>query len=57
MSVGDATTVFIIDDDAGVREAIKDLVESVGLHAAPFARLKSSCQARDEADRVAWYWT
>ena len=31
MSVADATTVFIIDDDAGVRESIKDLVESVGL--------------------------
>ena len=31
------STVFIIDDDAGVREAIKDLVESVGLHAASFA--------------------
>jgi len=37
MSVGDAMTVFIIDDDAGVRESIKDLVESVGLHAASFA--------------------
>ena len=30
-------TVFIIDDDAGVRESIKDLVESVGLSAASFA--------------------
>jgi len=37
MNVGDAMTVFIIDDDAGVRESIKDLVESVGLHAASFA--------------------
>ncbi|HUN85606.1 MAG TPA: response regulator transcription factor [Terracidiphilus sp.] len=37
MSNGDVSTVFIIDDDAGVREAIKDLVESVGLHAASFA--------------------
>ena len=37
MSMGDVTTVFIIDDDAGMRESIKDLVESVGLHAESFA--------------------
>ena len=37
MSMGDGTTVFIIDDDAGVRESIRDLVESVGLRAASFA--------------------
>jgi FixJ family two-component response regulator len=37
MSIGDVATVFIIDDDAGVRESIKDLVESVGLHAESFA--------------------
>jgi len=37
MTTGDAATVFIIDDDAGVRESIRDLVESVGLRAAPFA--------------------
>ena len=36
MSVADAMTVFIIDDDASVRESIKDLVESVGLNAASF---------------------
>src|SRR6201997_401541 len=37
MSAGEVPTVFIIDDDAGVREAIADLVESVGLHAEAFA--------------------
>jgi FixJ family two-component response regulator len=30
-------TVFIIDDDRGVRQSIQDLVESVGLHAESFA--------------------
>ena len=30
-------TVFIIDDDAGVRESIQDLVESVGLQCKVFA--------------------
>jgi FixJ family two-component response regulator len=30
-------TVFIIDDDAGVRESIHDLVESVGLNCKAFA--------------------
>lgn len=29
-------TVFIIDDDGGMRQAIQDLVESVGLHAEAF---------------------
>lgn len=37
MNIGDTITVFIVDDDAGVREAVKDLVESVGLHAEAFA--------------------
>jgi FixJ family two-component response regulator len=32
-----APTVFIIDDDRGVRQAIHDLVESVGLRAESFA--------------------
>jgi FixJ family two-component response regulator len=32
-----APTVFIIDDDRGMRQAIKDLVESVGLRAEAFA--------------------
>lgn len=30
-------TVFIIDDDHGMRQAVQDLVESVGLHAESFA--------------------
>jgi len=30
-------TVFIIDDDSGVRQAVQDLVESVGLRAESFA--------------------
>ena len=49
MSIGDPTTVFIIDDDAGVREAIQELVESVGLHAESFATAQEflSSQRRD----------
>jgi FixJ family two-component response regulator len=31
------STVFIIDDDHGMRQAIQDLVESVGLHAESFS--------------------
>jgi len=30
-------TVFVIDDDGGIRQAIQDLVESVGLRAETFA--------------------
>jgi FixJ family two-component response regulator len=37
MSIGDVPTVFIIDDDAGVRDSIQDLVESVDLRAESFA--------------------
>jgi FixJ family two-component response regulator len=32
-----APTVFIIDDDRGMRQAVQDLVESVGLRAESFA--------------------
>jgi FixJ family two-component response regulator len=43
-------TVFIIDDDASVRESIKDLVESVGLSAASFASAHAflASERRDE---------
>jgi CheY-like chemotaxis protein len=30
-------TVFIVNDDAGMRQAVQDLVESVGLHAESFS--------------------
>jgi len=30
-------TVFIVDDDSGMRQAVQDLVESVGLHAESFS--------------------
>jgi FixJ family two-component response regulator len=37
MKASTIPTVFIIDDDRGMRQAIQDLVESVGLHAESFA--------------------
>jgi FixJ family two-component response regulator len=37
MKSGDVPTVFIVDDDRGMRQAIQDLVESVGLRAEAFA--------------------
>ena len=37
MSTQHAPTVFIIDDDTGVRHSIQDLLESVGLHSESFA--------------------
>src|SRR5882724_6419328 len=36
MKAATVPTVFIIDDDGGMRQAIQDLVESVGLHARSF---------------------
>src|SRR5271169_1808185 len=49
MSIGDVPTVFIIDDEFGVRDSIKDLVESVGLHAECFATAQQflSSERRD----------
>ena len=37
MKSADVSTVFIVDDDRGMRQAIQDLVESVGLRAEAFA--------------------
>jgi len=37
MKTAGVPTVFIIDDDRGMRQSIQDLVESVGLHAESFA--------------------
>ena len=36
MKAAAVPTVFVIDDDGGMRQAIQDLVESVGLHAEAF---------------------
>lgn len=45
-----AATVFIIDDDSDMREAIKDLVESVGLRAESFASGEEFLSRRRTAD-------
>jgi FixJ family two-component response regulator len=37
MSTKEVPTVFIVDDDAGVRESVRDLLESVGLQCEDFA--------------------
>jgi FixJ family two-component response regulator len=36
MSAQDAATVFIVDDDADVRESLQELLESIGLHSQSF---------------------
>ena len=36
MSAQDVVTVFIVDDDADVRESLQELLESVGLHSQSF---------------------
>jgi FixJ family two-component response regulator len=43
-------TVFIIDDDRGVRQAVHDLVESVGLHAESFATGQEFLNKRRTSD-------
>jgi FixJ family two-component response regulator len=36
MSAQDVPTVFVVDDDADVRESLQELMESVGLHSRSF---------------------
>jgi FixJ family two-component response regulator len=36
MSTQDVLTIFIVDDDADVRESLQELLESVGLHSKSF---------------------
>ena len=35
--------VFIVDDDASMRESLKNLIRSVGRRVESFASAKSSC--------------
>jgi FixJ family two-component response regulator len=44
------STVFVIDDDRGMRQAIQDLVESVGLRAESFASGQEFMSSRPTAD-------
>ena len=43
----DKSTVFVIDDDAGMRAAIEGLLESVGLHSESFGSAKEFFEMRD----------
>ena len=43
-------TVFIVDDDAGMRQAIQDLVESVGLRAESFSTGEEFLKAQRSPD-------
>jgi len=48
MSTQDVPTVFIVDDDTGVRHAIQDLLESVGLRSESFASAKEFLSSKRE---------
>ena len=43
-------TVFIVDDDAGMRQAVQDLVESVGLRAESFSTGEEFLKKQRTAD-------
>ncbi|HZE71540.1 MAG TPA: response regulator transcription factor [Pyrinomonadaceae bacterium] len=43
---GNRATVFVIDDDQSVREAIKNLIRSVGLHVETFSSAQEFLQSR-----------
>ena len=50
MKAAAVPTVFIIDDDRGMRQAIQDLVESVGLRAESFATSQEFLNKRRTSD-------
>ena len=50
MKAGTVPTVFIIDDDSGMRQAIQDLVESVGLRAESFSTGEEFLKKQRTAD-------
>ncbi len=50
MNASALPTVFIIDDDRGMRQAIQDLVESVGLRAESFATGQEFLKKRRTSD-------
>jgi FixJ family two-component response regulator len=50
MKAAAAPTVFIIDDDRGMRQAVQDLVESVGLRAESFATGQEFLNRRRTSD-------
>ena len=50
MKAGDRRTVFIIDDDRGMRMAIQDLVESIGLRAESFSSGEEFLSRKRTAD-------
>jgi len=49
-----AQTVFIVDDDAAVRDSIAELVGSVGLPSEGYPSGPSFLQAYRRSGRVAW---
>ncbi|MBV8673914.1 MAG: response regulator transcription factor [Acidobacteriaceae bacterium] len=48
MSTQIVPTVFIVDDDTGVRHSIQDLLESVGLHSESFASAQEFLSSKRE---------
>src|ERR1700757_1362035 len=46
MTPAGATMVFIIDDDAAVRESIQDLLDSYGLHSESFGTAEEFLQCK-----------
>jgi FixJ family two-component response regulator len=50
MKLAAVPTVFIIDDDRGMRQAVQDLVESVGLRAESFATAQEFLSRQPNSD-------
>jgi FixJ family two-component response regulator len=57
MTPADAPTVFVIDDDAGVRASIQGLLKSASLRSASFGQRKNSRVASHRTGQAALFWT
>ena len=49
-----AGVVFVVDDDASMRESLKNLTRSVGLRVEAFASAQSSCERNGRMNQAAW---
>jgi len=57
MTAADAPTVFVVDDDAGVRASIQGLLNRRGYGARPLGRRKNFCATNHRTDKLALFWT
>ena len=54
MTPTDAPTVFVVDDDEGVRASIEGLLKSVGLRSSASVRRRTFCPVTGRTPKFRW---